>query len=86
MTAPRTVKANARVRETAFREAEQLPLIRETDLQKTQKVEDKTTSQHLATEGHYNNYAQGPNEGQKERRKEADHTMEPYMGSWARLQ
>lgn len=69
MTAPTTVKANARICKTAFREAEQLPLIRETDLQKTQKVEDKTISQHLATEGHYNNYAQGPNEGQK-RKKE----------------
>lgn len=52
----------------AFREAEQLPLIRVTDLQKTRKAEDKTISQHLAIEGHDNNHAQGKMKARKERR------------------
>ena len=51
-----------------------------TDLQKTRKVEDKTISQHLAIEGHDNNYAQGTNGGQKGKQQQGDHMTEPYMG------
>lgn len=80
MVVPRAVKANARIRKKAFREAEQLPLIRVTDLQKTRKMEDKTISRHLATDGHCNNHAQGPNEGQRRKKEESDRSAEPCVG------